>query len=303
MKAKGVVCLLGAVLVLGFVIPGAAGERALEKEVVVNASLVEVWNAWTTEKGAETFLGPKTNIDPTVGGHYEVYFAPDQPYGFRGADDGQVQSIVPMKSLAFTWNAPANFGVLRSLHTIVVLRFEELGPKRTKVRFSQIGWGNGEMWDKLFAYFDHGWDVILRRLQWRFENGPVDWKNPPMTSNPAKFTEEAGGKAVRAEKWFAILYTPRPDLVQAVIENNIPEKDQRIVAKHFGYLNSLKEAGQLVMVGRTMAGKVDDFGIAVLQVGSETEARELMENDPGVKEGFFRAELRPFSLALLSGKK
>lgn len=303
MKTKGVVCLLAIALTLGVVLPGAAGERALEKEVVINASLADVWQAWTTEKGAETFLGPKTNIDATVGGHYEVYFAPDQPYGFRGADDGQVQSIVPMKSLAFTWNAPANFGVLRSLHTVVVLRFEELGPKRTKIRFSHVGWGDGEMWDKLFAYFDVAWDVILGRLQWWFVNGPVDWKNPPMTSDPAKFTEEAGGKTVKAEKWFAILYTPRPDLVQAVIENNIPEKDMKIAEKHFGYLKSLEEEGRVVMVGRTLAGKVDDFGIVVLKATSESEARQLMENDPGVKEGFFRAELRPFSLALLSGKK
>ena len=108
---------------------------------------------------------------------------------------------------------------------------------------------------------------------------------------------------MKAEQWFAILYTPRPGLVQAVIENNIPEQGKKIVEKRFAYLKSLYEAGRVVMAGRTMAGKVDDFGIAVLQVGSESEARELMENDPGVQAGFFRAELRPFSLALLSGKQ
>lgn len=302
MLRRAVILLVGGV-VLGMVTQVDAQERALRKEVVVNASLEKVWKAWTTNEGAETFLALKTNIDSTVGGHYEVFFFPDKPPGWRGGDGLKVHSVIPMKSFAFTWNAPRDFGVLRSLRTIVYLRFEELGPKKVKIYFTQIGWGEGEQWDKLFAFFDHGWDVILGRLQWRFENGPVDWKNPPMTSDPPKFTEAAGGKAVKAKKWFAILYTPRPGLVQAVIENNVPKKDQRIVAKHFGYLKSLEEAGQLVMAGRTMAGKVDDFGIVVLQVASESEARELMENDPGVKEGFFRVELRPFSLALLSGKK
>lgn len=303
MKVSGIVSLLAGVIVLGGAVSGTAGERSLEKEVVISASLPDVWHAWTTEEGAETFFGPKASIDPTLGGHYEIYFAPEQPYGFRGADDGRVQSIVPMKSLAFTWNAPANFGVLRSLHTVVVLRFEELGPKRTKIWFSQVGWGDGEMWDKLFAYFDGAWDVILGRLQWRFVNGPVDWKNPPLSSDPAKFTAEAEGELMKANKWFAILYTPRPDLVQAVIDDKVPEEDQMIVAKHFGYLKSLEEAGRLVLAGRTLAGKKEDFGIVVLQVGSESEARELMEKDPGVREGFFRAELRPFGLALLSGKR
>lgn len=93
------------------------------------------------------------------------------------------------------------------------------------------------------------------------------------------------------------------DLVQAVIDDKVPEEDQMIVAKHFGYLKSLEEAGRLVLAGRTLAGTKEDFGIVVLQVGSESEARELMEKDPGVREGFFRAELRPFGLALLSGKR
>ena len=47
----------------------SAGERMLGKQVVVDASLQEVWKAWTTNDGAETWLAPKTNIDPAVGGH------------------------------------------------------------------------------------------------------------------------------------------------------------------------------------------------------------------------------------------
>ena len=79
MKVSGVVSLLAGVIVLGGAISGAAGERSLEKAVVISASLPDVWHAWTTEEGAETFFGPNANIDPTLGGHYEIYFAPDQP--------------------------------------------------------------------------------------------------------------------------------------------------------------------------------------------------------------------------------
>ena len=33
---------------------------------------------------------------------------------------------------------------------------------------------------KSFEYFKYAWkNVVLKRLQYRFEVGPVDWKNPP----------------------------------------------------------------------------------------------------------------------------
>src|SRR5262245_43678113 len=67
-------------------------DRKLHKVVVVNASLDDVWAAWTTNEGAQTFFSARTNIDPSLGGHYEIYFAPDQPYGKRGAEGCRVQS-------------------------------------------------------------------------------------------------------------------------------------------------------------------------------------------------------------------
>ena len=173
--------LISALLVSVFLcaVPLLAKERILQKEVVVDASLAEVWEAWTTNEGAVTFFAPKTNIDATLGGHYEIYFQPDQPYGLRGADGCKVHSITPMKSLAFTWNAPPWFGVIRDLRTIVFLRFEELGPKKVKVHFTKLGWGEGEQWDKVYDYFSEAWEVVLARLVYRFSHGPIDWANPP----------------------------------------------------------------------------------------------------------------------------
>ncbi len=156
-----------------------AGERTVRKEVVVDASLQEVWEAWTTNEGALLWFAPQTHIDPTLGGPYETYFLLDQPYGYRGGEDCRVHSIIPMRSLAFTWRAPPGFGVVRDLYTLVFLRFEELGPKRVKVHFTQLGWGEGEQWDKAYDYFAQAWDIVLGRLRYRFAYGPIDWGNPP----------------------------------------------------------------------------------------------------------------------------
>ncbi len=159
----------------------AALDRSIEKEVVVDGSLKEVWEAWTTNEGAHTFFSPHTNISAELGAPYEIYFGADQPYGRKGSEGCQVQALVPQKLFAFTWNAPPQFPTIREpeLHTVVYLRFEEVGPKKTKVRFSQRGWGEGGEWDQVYAYFENAWDIVLGRLKHRFAHGPIDWKNPP----------------------------------------------------------------------------------------------------------------------------
>ena len=308
MNRKMAAWLMAAVLVCIAVHPAMGGERSLRFEVVVDAPLSEVWAAWTTDEGARQFFAPGTNIDATVGGHYEIYFAPSQPYGMRGADDSRVQSIVPMESIAFTWNAPPNFGVLRSLHTLVYVRIEELEGGRTIVRLTHTAWGDGEQWDGVYDYFSKAWIDVLARLEYRFKQGPVDWSDPPCgygkeCENGVIRIDGAGeARSMNDKQWFTIIYTPRADLVQAVIDGTVPAEDAAIVGRHFNYLNDAFKAGRVIVVARTVAKIEADFGIAFFHADDIEAAREFMANDPAVSEGVFRAEVRPISLALYAGK-
>ena len=100
----------------------------------------------------------------------------------------------------------------------------------------------------------------------------------------------------QSEQSFVIIYRPRPTLVQSIISQNIPEREAKIIGEHGQYLRRLLKSGKVVLVGRTLAGNPEDFGIAVLTVKSEADARSLVENDPAVRTGVFLAELRPFYL-------
>jgi len=58
--------------------------------------------------------------------------------------------------------------------------FKELEREKTRVTLIESGWGEGEEWDKAFAYFSSAWpDIVLARLKYRFEAGPLDWSNLP----------------------------------------------------------------------------------------------------------------------------
>ena len=157
----------------------AEKERKIKGEVIVDADLQDVWEAWTTEAGVKTFFAPDCKIDLLPGGAYEMYFDPEEKPGFRGGENCQILAVQPMKMLSFTWNAPPSLSEVRGQFTHVMVRFaqEEAG---TRVILIHDGWGSAGEWDKAFEYFKAAWlKVVLPRLKFRFANNPINWENPP----------------------------------------------------------------------------------------------------------------------------
>ena len=155
-------------------------ERAIFIEAAVKAGLKDVWGAWTTEEGVKTFLAPECKIDLRPGGAYEIYFNPDAPEGQRGGEGNRVMAVQPMHMFSFSWNAPTTLPEVRDQRTHVVLRFYP-GVSGTRVTLYHDGWGSGGQWDQAFEYFQSAWkEVVFPRLKYRFEHGPLDWKNLPV---------------------------------------------------------------------------------------------------------------------------
>jgi len=150
----------------------------IRKAVDIPASLDDVWQAWTSEEGVVSFFAPKASVELAIGGKYEMYFAPDQPIGQRGGEGCEILSFIPGEMLSFTWNNPPSLPGIRKEYTWVVLHFQPLEAKKTRVRLIHLGWRAGESWQKALQYFDKAWEIVLGRLQYRFQTGALDWKAP-----------------------------------------------------------------------------------------------------------------------------
>jgi hypothetical protein len=60
-----------------FVLPAVgAAERAIDKEVVVAATLDEAWESWTTRAGIVSFFAPDAEVDARSGGAFHVEETP-----------------------------------------------------------------------------------------------------------------------------------------------------------------------------------------------------------------------------------
>ena len=163
-------------------------EKSLHFEVMVPASLEEVWHAWTTEEGVKTFFAPDCNIELRPDGPYEIFFNPGAPPGDKGGDGLRVMAIDPMMMISFTWNAPPSLPEVRGQRTHVILRFFAGDDQSTRLSLHHDGWGTGGQWDEAYEYFANAWGkIILPRLRFRFFHGPVDWESPPDTETLLEF--------------------------------------------------------------------------------------------------------------------
>ncbi len=154
-------------------------DTVLTKSVLVGASLEEVWRAWTTLDGIKRFFAPDARLEVRPHGKYEILFDPEKPEGQKGAEGCTVLSYVPLKMFSFTWGATPEFPEARKeIAQWVVLFFDELGPKRTSVRFQEFGWKESKEGERVYEYFDRAWELVLARLAHSFTHGPIDWKRP-----------------------------------------------------------------------------------------------------------------------------
>ena len=185
----------GAALLLAAGLCGVsqAAERSIDKQIDVAASLDQAWDAWTTREGITSFFSPDARIEPRVDGAFQIHFDPLAEPGMKGADDMRFMALQPKKMISFDWNAPPHLAEARRQRTFVVVRFEPVSDKLTRVSLHHTGWGDGGEWDQNYAYFDRAWTGVLGNMKKRFDSGPQDWT--PWMDSLRKMHADDGKKA------------------------------------------------------------------------------------------------------------
>jgi uncharacterized protein YciI len=85
-------------------------------------------------------------------------------------------------------------------------------------------------------------------------------------------------------------YVVRPAFDQSFFAR-ATDKERRVFEQHGEWLEARYAEGRVRFAGRCYDGP---FGMVVLEAGDEQQARQLMEQDPSVREGVQSAELYPF---------
>jgi uncharacterized protein YndB with AHSA1/START domain len=163
---------LVAALLASLAATGASAQALVPDIVVtkvVNAPVADVWKAWTTAEGIESFFAPKAaKVEPWPGGAFELWFGVNLPEGTRGSEGCKVHSVKPMEQFVFEWNVPPTIPTIRVLRTLVYLDFRPLPDNRTELTLRNFGYGDGEDWAKAKAYFVAAWPAVMANLEKKF---------------------------------------------------------------------------------------------------------------------------------------
>lgn len=153
----------------------ATGGSVLRQEVVVPASLRDVWQALTTASGWQSWAVPFAHVDLRIDGLIETSYDPAARRGDPGNIHNRILSFLPERMLSIqAVKAPPGFvhaDKLSRLHSVIEI--EAVDAEQTRVAISGVGYGAED--SELAEFFRQGNDWTLSRLVERFASGPVDW--------------------------------------------------------------------------------------------------------------------------------
>jgi uncharacterized protein YndB with AHSA1/START domain len=146
----------------------SAPEKALKFEVVVPASVDDVWKAFTTKEGMQTWLWRDCVVELRKNGEWTANFG-------ASTGGGTITSFVLKREIVIAALAPEKFPTVRKERTTARFTFEAINATSTRVILLQTGWKSGADWDAAYEYLATGNAQLLGALYTRFVSGPIDW--------------------------------------------------------------------------------------------------------------------------------
>lgn len=138
----------------------------LEYKIRVQAPVEKVWYAWTDENTITEWFSPHANIDPRLGGSYELFFDPDN-HEHQCTKGCRITRFEPHTHLSFSWRGPEELHNVmdpEKPQTHVHVTLKEVDAE-TEVILVHDGWGTGKEWEKARDWHHKAWTGVISSLE------------------------------------------------------------------------------------------------------------------------------------------
>jgi uncharacterized protein YndB with AHSA1/START domain len=139
-------------------------------EGIIDAPREQVWKAFATKEGQESWNVAHAEIDCRVGGKMLTHYNPDGKIGDPNTIENLILALDPGHMMTIkVGTPPAQFPFKNAIKNIwTVIYLDEVGSKQTRVRVVGNGYGDDEESQKLRSFFDKGNAATLQKLQEKF---------------------------------------------------------------------------------------------------------------------------------------
>ena len=135
----------------------------------INCDVNTVFSMFTKNELLENWLTTKANVDPILGGKYELFWVPEHPEN-DSTIGCKITGIEKNKFISFDWKGPAEFKSFMNIadpltHVIVFFTHNNDNPKKTIIYLFHTGWRKDSNWQKARDYFEKAWLKALQGLK------------------------------------------------------------------------------------------------------------------------------------------
>ncbi|GAG73922.1 unnamed protein product [marine sediment metagenome] len=143
-------------------------QKIIQIEIELNWDVSQAFELFTVNKKLESWLSEKAEVEPKVGGKYELFWDP-QNREINSTIGCKVTSIKKDKFLSFEWKGPERFQSFLNFcdpltHVVVVFSSNSDDPQKTTLFLFHSGWRDGPEWQKARNYFEKAWSGALTNL-------------------------------------------------------------------------------------------------------------------------------------------
>ena len=170
MKYKTLIILFAIALAVSVTAFRMDSDNHLIHEGMVEASVDNVWAAFTTKEGLESWMAAHAEIELKVGGKMSTLYDPKGKIGDPKTIENTILSFDPKRMLSIKVSkAPEGFPFPNAVKNMwTVIYFEKKDSRKTRVTEIDLGFGIDEESKKMREFFNRGNAFTLQQLQKRF---------------------------------------------------------------------------------------------------------------------------------------
>jgi uncharacterized protein YndB with AHSA1/START domain len=144
-------------------------DKIIYRSVKLPCDAARAFEMFTVNGELEKWLTAKADVEPAVGGKYELFWNPAEPE-FDSTVGCRITALEPGKLLAFEWKGPRQYSDFMNeceplTHvTVAFVPAEEEGEPCTEVHLVHTGWRSSEEWEEARLWLERNWEGAFAAL-------------------------------------------------------------------------------------------------------------------------------------------
>lgn len=149
-------------------------DKIIYLSVQIKCDLHRAFQLFTDNKLLESWLSEVAEVEPTIGGKYELFWQPDDIEN-NSTIGCKVTAIEMNRFIAFEWKSPKQFKHFANnadplTHVVV---FFVLNNDNTEIRLIHTGWRNTPDWNEACVWQEKAWSIAFDNLKQKNIKGEI----------------------------------------------------------------------------------------------------------------------------------